>query len=439
MRRREARSEALHYLILVLGPCGLAVLLYTVFTYCYTKLKKQKRSFVVSFSIFSMRIKTLNNTVKKNKMLTIKTRSMFTFFLFFLFSFVCMRSVSSRFEVNDDRSGRLTKEKTFARRKLLRSSKKFELEEKKTDNERMRGNSAYSNAFKNDDNRNNAHSSNANKFVVDDALARMYTNANKNARKRSPGAQYPQAKNRDYVDEAKKLQAEEVAKGDKTAVAFRNMENEIEEEAREAVAEATGGDVALIGKSLIASEIDVTDAEKRRWSFMDSRELRQELMIMTKERNKLAQSLGKLAQNCSQEMQMLFYKVENLEDTQKFYEKEHEQLTGKNERCKNDHDLLKEHAAKKVVKHMEYLGVDTHFIKPHRMDVKELLEAAELADKHKEDELFKRRMDLEEREGKQHTLEDLAKLGKKHDKEYKQRMKARVEGYQFKTIHRDDD
>ena len=149
----------------------------------------------------------------------------------------------------------------------------------------------------------------------------MYTNVNKNARKRSPGAQYPQAKNRDYVDEAKKLQAEEVAKGDKTAVAFRNMENEIEEEAREAVAEATGGDVALIGKSLIASEIDVTDAEKRRWSFMDSRELRQELMIMTKERNKLAQSLGKLAQNCSQEMQMLFYKVENLEDTQKFYEK----------------------------------------------------------------------------------------------------------------------
>lgn len=172
---------------------------------------------------------------------------------------------------------------------------------------------------------------------------------------------------------------------------------------------------------------------------MDSSQLRAELVTMTKERNKLAAALGKLATNCSQEMKMLFYKVENLEDTQKFYEKENEQLTGKHEKCKNDHDLLKEHAAKKVVKHMDYLGVDTTFVKPHRMDVKELLEAAELADKHHEDELFKKRMALEEREGKQHSLEDLARSGKKHDKEYKKRMKERVEGYRFKTIHRDEE
>ena len=88
---------------------------------------------------------------------------------------------------------------------------------------------------------------------------------------------------------------------------------------------------------------------------------------------------------------------------------------------------------------MDYLGVDTTFVKPHLMDVKELLEAAELADKHHEDELFKKRMALEEREGKQHSLEDLARSGKKHDKEYKKRMKERVEGYRFKTIHRDEE
>merc|ERR1712216_1029246 len=191
-------------------------------------------------------------------------------------------------------------------------------------------------------------------------------------------------------------------------------------EAKEAVEEATNGDLELLGTTLRSSENEVTAEEKRRWSFMDSSQLRAELVTMTKERNKLAAALGKLATNCSQEMKMLFYKVENLEDTQKFYEKENEQLTGKHEKCKNDHDLLKEHAAKKVVK-------------PHRMDVKELLEAAELADKHHEDELFKKRMALEEREGKQHSLEDLARSGKKHDKEYKKRMKERVEGYRFKT------
>jgi hypothetical protein len=48
-------------------------------------------------------------------------------------------------------------------------------------------------------------------------------------------------------------------------------------------------------------------------------------------------------------------------------------------------------------------------------------------------------MALEEREGKQHSLEDLARSGKKHDKEYKKRMKERVEGYRFKTIHRDEE
>ena len=276
----------------------------------------------------------------------------------------------------------------------------------------------------------------ANKYAADDALARMYGNVNKNAPKftiTNP------TQDKEKVERAAKMQAEEVAKGDKTAIEFKNMENEIEGEAKEAVAKATDGDLELLGTTLRSSEIEVTAEEKQRWSFMDSSQLRAELMTMTKERNRLAAALGKLATNCSQEMKMLFYKVENLEDTRKFYENENEQLTGKHEKCKNDHDLLKEHAAKKVVKHMDHLGVDTTFVKPHRMDVKELLEAAELADKHHEDELFKRRMELEEREGKQHSLEDLARSGKKHDKEYKKRMKQKVEGYRFKTIHREEE
>ena len=276
----------------------------------------------------------------------------------------------------------------------------------------------------------------ANKYAADDALARMYGNVNKNAPKftiTNP------TQDKEKVERAAKMQAEEVAKGDKTAIEFKNMENEIEGEAKEAVEKATDGDLELLGTTLRSSEIEVTAEEKQRWSFMDSSQLRAELMTMTKERNKLAAALGKLATNCSQEMKMLFYKVENLEDTRKFYENENEQLTGKHEKCKNDHDLLKEHAAKKVVKHMDHLGVDTTFVKPHRMDVKELLEAAELADKHHEDELFKRRMELEEREGKQHSLEDLARSGKKHDKEYKKRMKQKVEGYRFKTIHREEE
>jgi hypothetical protein len=277
----------------------------------------------------------------------------------------------------------------------------------------------------------------SNKYAADDALARMYGNVNKNARPKFTATNPTQDKAK--VERAAKMQAEEVAKGDETAIAFKNMESEIEEEAKEAVEEATNGDLELLGTTLRSSENEVTYEEKQRWSFMDSSQLRAELVTMTKERNKLAAALGKLATNCSQEMKMLFYKVENLEDTQKFYEKENEQLTGKHEKCKNDHDLLKDHAAKKVVKHMNHLGVDTTFVKPHRMDVKELLEAAELADKHHEDELFKRRMELEEREGKQHSLEDLARAGKKHDKEYKKRMKERVEGYRFKTIHREEE
>ena len=276
----------------------------------------------------------------------------------------------------------------------------------------------------------------ANKYAADDALARMYGNVNKNAPKFT--VTNP-TQDKEKVERAAKMQAEEVAKGDKTAIEFKNMENEIEGEAKEAVEKATDGDLELLGTTLRSSEIEVTAEEKQRWSFMDSSQLRAELMTMTKERNKLAAALGKLATNCSQEMKMLFYKVENLEDTRKFYENENEQLTGKHEKCKNDHDLLKEHAAKKVVKHMDHLGVDTTFVKPHRMDVKELLEAAELADKHHEDELFKRRMELEEREGKQHSLEDLARSGKKHDKEYKKRMKQKVEGYRFKTIHREEE
>jgi len=320
------------------------------------------------------------------------------------------------------------------RRALLKRSK-FALT---TEEEGGRGSRTNSN---NDGGGRNSRRENAyfdsNKYAADDALARMYGNVNKNARPKFTATNPTQDKAK--VERAAKMQAEEVAKGDETAIAFKNMESEIEEEAKEAVEEATNGDLELLGTTLRSSENEVTYEEKQRWSFMDSSQLRAELVTMTKERNKLAAALGKLATNCSQEMKMLFYKVENLEDTQKFYEKENEQLTGKHEKCKNDHDLLKDHAAKKVVKHMNHLGVDTTFVKPHRMDVKELLEAAELADKHHEDELFKRRMELEEREGKQHSLEDLARAGKKHDKEYKKRMKERVEGYRFKTIHREEE
>jgi len=317
------------------------------------------------------------------------------------------------------------------RRALLKRSK-FALT---TEEEKGRGGSPGTNS-NNDGGRENAYFD-SNKYAADDALARMYGNVNKNARPKFTATNPTQDKAK--VERAAKMQAEEVAKGDETAIAFKNMESEIEEEAKEAVEEATNGDLELLGTTLRSSENEVTYEEKQRWSFMDSSQLRAELVTMTKERNKLAAALGKLATNCSQEMKMLFYKVENLEDTQKFYEKENEQLTGKHEKCKNDHDLLKDHAAKKVVKHMNHLGVDTTFVKPHRMDVKELLEAAELADKHHEDELFKRRMELEEREGKQHSLEDLARAGKKHDKEYKKRMKERVEGYRFKTIHREEE
>jgi hypothetical protein len=321
------------------------------------------------------------------------------------------------------------------RRALLKRSK-FAL----TTEEEEGGGSSGTNS-NNDGGGRNSRRENAyfdsNKYAADDALARMYGNVNKNARPKFTATNPTQDKAK--VERAAKMQAEEVAKGDETAIAFKNMESEIEEEAKEAVEEATNGDLELLGTTLRSSENEVTYEEKQRWSFMDSSQLRAELVTMTKERNKLAAALGKLATNCSQEMKMLFYKVENLEDTQKFYEKENEQLTGKHEKCKNDHDLLKDHAAKKVVKHMNHLGVDTTFVKPHRMDVKELLEAAELADKHHEDELFKRRMELEEREGKQHSLEDLARAGKKHDKEYKKRMKERVEGYRFKTIHREEE
>ena len=318
------------------------------------------------------------------------------------------------------------------RRALLKRSK-FALT---TEEEKGGRGSPGTNSNNDNSRRENAYFD-SNKYAADDALARMYGNVNKNARPKFTATNPTQDKAK--VERAAKMQAEEVAKGDETAIAFKNMENEIEEEAKEAVEEATNGDLELLGTTLRSSENEVTYEEKQRWSFMDSSQLRAELVTMTKERNKLAAALGKLATNCSQEMKMLFYKVENLEDTQKFYEKENEQLTGKHEKCKKDHDLLKDHAAKKVVKHMNHLGVDTTFVKPHRMDVKELLEAAELADKHHEDELFKRRMELEEREGKQHSLEDLARAGKKHDKEYKKRMKERVEGYRFKTIHREEE
>ena len=161
----------------------------------------------------------------------------------------------------------------------------------------------------------------ANKYAADDALARMYGNVNKNAPKftiTNP------TQDKEKVERAAKMQAEEVAKGDKTAIEFKNMENEIEGKAKEAVAKATDGDLELLGTTLRSSEIEVTAEEKQRWSFMDSSQLRAELMTMTKERNRLAAALGKLATNCSQEMKMLFYKVENLEDTRKFYENENE-------------------------------------------------------------------------------------------------------------------
>ena len=162
----------------------------------------------------------------------------------------------------------------------------------------------------NNNNNNNNNYFDSNKYAADDALARMYGNVNKNARPKFTSTNPTQDKAK--VERASKMQAEEVAKGDKTAIAFKNMENEIEEEAKEAVEEATNGDLELLGTTLRSSENEVTAEEKRRWSFMDSSQLRAELVTMTKERNKLAAALGKLATNCSQEMKMLFYKVENI-------------------------------------------------------------------------------------------------------------------------------
>lgn len=364
----------------------------------------------------------------------------FVFFvLVFVFSSSSFKANGFLFEEEDSSSSSSSSSKAGEMNSFSNPHRRALLKRSKFALTRTEDEDADSNERSNTNNNNNNHNNyfDSNKYAADDALARMYGNVNKNARPKFTSTNPTQDKAK--VERASKMQAEEVAKGDKTAIAFKNMENEIEEEAKEAVEEATNGDLELLGTTLRSSENEVTAEEKRRWSFMDSSQLRAELVTMTKERNKLAAALGKLATNCSQEMKMLFYKVENLEDTQKFYEKENEQLTGKHEKCKNDHDLLKEHAAKKVVKHMDYLGVDTTFVKPHRMDVKELLEAAELADKHHEDELFKKRMALEEREGKQHSLEDLARSGKKHDKEYKKRMKERVEGYRFKTIHRDEE
>ena len=116
----------------------------------------------------------------------------------------------------------------------------------RTEDEDADSNERSSSNTNNNNNNNNYFDSN--KYAADDALARMYGNVNKNARPKFTSTNPTQDKAK--VERASKMQAEEVAKGDKTAIAFKNMENEIEEEAKEAVEEATNGDLELLGTAL---------------------------------------------------------------------------------------------------------------------------------------------------------------------------------------------